>query len=203
MFRKTLLVLSALPLLFGVAFSETEELQPEKDAGIFEGAPVGQYGSMDFCWIGYDSGRCDTLIHFPLDDYIGVELYSATLEVYVFYSWGTIPSDNWMARVADDWVETIVCWQYSPGWDDGIVLDFGPPTLDDWLSIDVTTIVESWLDESFDNYGFYMSTYDETGGVWFRSREYSTSTLRPKLTFEYDFTPIQPVSVGKIKTLLK
>ena len=174
MFRKTLLVLSALPLLFGVAFSATEELQPEKDAGIFEGAPVGQYGSMDFCWIGYDSGRSDTLIHFPLDDYIGVELYSATLEVYVFYSW-----------------------------DDGIVLDFGPPTLDDWLSIDVTTIVESWLDESFDNYGFYMSTYDETGGVWFRSREYSTSTLRPKLTFEYDFTPIQPVSVGKIKTLFK
>lgn len=110
MFRKTLLVLSALTLLFGVAFSETEELQPEKDAGIFEGAPTGQYGSMDFCWIGYDSGRCDTLIHFPLDDYIGVELYNATLEVYVFHSWGTIPSDNWMARVADDWVETIVYW---------------------------------------------------------------------------------------------
>lgn len=207
MIRKTLLTPTLLLLLVGMAFPVTVTINPTMDAAIYESSPEEQMGSLNYCWTGIDDGNCDSLILFSLDDYTYDEFLEATLEVYVYTYWETIPSINWIAKVADDWDEDTVCWENNPGFDDTLIVFFTDIPLDEWCTIDVTPIVKVWLQAGDPNFGFYVSSYEDPSGedafwgVQFYSKEYPDLDRHPKLNLVFGFTTVQTSSIGQIKAL--
>lgn len=102
-------------------------------------------------------------------------------------------------RITEDWDELTLI--------DSIAHDDGHPygqfviTGNGWCTCDITHLVQEWLDATYANYGV---VFYGTGGPgsyqYFRSREYSTSGIRPYL--EIDYTPptaLERTTFGAIK----
>ena len=199
-----LLLISVLIALTVSANAVQVNLNPTQDAGIWAKYPGTNYGSSIDLWVGYDDGWADSLVEFDLSPYMGTIVESSYLELYVYYSWGTIPTDSWVDRVAGSWNESTVTWNNSPGYEGSLWFYIGTPTLGDWFRFEVTSIVETWIDSSFTNYGFYFA--DETSsyaGYYFYSKEYSDSNYHPKLELNYHDVSVQPTSLGNIKAIFK
>jgi hypothetical protein len=180
-------------------------LNPTKDAGIWQSAPDDNYGSLDHGWVGWDNGWADTLIQFNLAPYMGTIVESAYLELYVYDFWGTsVPTSSWVDRVAGSWDEGTVTWNNSPGSDGSIWFYIGTPTIGDWFTFEVTSIVETWIDSSFTNNGFYLGEDDSSNfGYYFYSKEGADSGLHPKLELNYHNVSVQPTSLGTLKAIYK
>lgn len=61
-------------------------------------------------------------------------------------------------------------------------------TVGDWVELDVTDMVQDWIDGAKDNYGavIYVSDGDASGGTWeFESSEATTTANRPELEINY------------------
>ena len=193
-----------LPLVvFSAGANATQViLNPIQDAGIFEDFPDNPYGSYAYAFVGYDNGWADTLMQFDLTPYLGIVVESAYLELYVYSGWGTIPTDSWVDRVAGSWNESTVTWNNSPGYDGNVWFYIGTPTFGDWFRFEVTGIVETWIDGSFHNYGFYFARDTSTfGGYYFSTKEFTDN--HPRLEFNYHDVSVQPTSLGSIKSLFK
>jgi hypothetical protein len=179
-------------------------LNPSKDAGIWELNPTTNYGGIDYAWIGYDSGWARTLMAFDLSAYTGTIVEGAFLELYVYNSWGTIPTDGWGFRVDSDWNEGTVTWDTRPGYEGTMWFWIGTPTVGDWVRFEVTNFVETWIDSSFTNYGFYLGSDDgDYGGYNFYTKEYSDPDYRPQLELNYHDVSVQPTSLGILKAIYK
>ncbi|UCE26788.1 MAG: DNRLRE domain-containing protein [Candidatus Coatesbacteria bacterium] len=196
------IVLAAVPAL---ATTHSITIQPDgaasKDAGIWENDPNENYGDWEDLWTGYDSGFLDSLIKFDgLDAYAGVTVVYAELNLYCFDEWGPLDNNNRVLRVDNVWNENTVTWNNAPGFESTMWEGFNAPTVGDWLSVDVTPMVQSWLDGTYPHHGFYIGSGQMTnGGRHFYSGESAEDTLRPYIYMEYGYTGVTPASVGAIK----
>jgi hypothetical protein len=172
-----------------------------KDAGIWEEAPDVNFGDDDTLWLGWANGWTDSLIKFnALDGYMGATPLYAELGLYVYDDWGPLGDDNRVARVDGAWDEDTVTWDNSPGWNDDMYVVFDAPPVGDWLGLDVTDIVDSWLNDGFPHHGFYLlANYTVDEGVYIWSGEHTDPDLRPYLHMEYSYTGVAPASLGEIK----
>ena len=89
----------------------------------------------------------------------GATLESATFVVYVVRA--TEQPINFH-RINAPWEEMTVTWNnFAGAYETDVVTTFTPLNVG-WHEIDLTGLVESWLDGSYDNYGFLMDQVEET-----------------------------------------
>lgn len=184
----------------GIALTGIETLEVEDDAFIDEGNADANYGDNSTLRVGRLSGYfIDTLIKFDdVESYEGVTLNSAILRMY-----SSTPSpgvdDNYINRITEDWDENLVTWNNKPGKNDAITVNFDSPLYESWVELDVTEIVETWLDGSFPHNGFYIgATTSMSSFILFVSKEGSES-YRPELILDYSSVGVEPSSFGRVK----
>lgn len=111
----------------------------------------------------------------------GATLTSATLSVYC-----ESPEEGTVSiyRITDPWTEMGVTWaNFGGAYDPTPVASFATTAVG-WYSVDVTSLVEDWMDGTYENYGFLFRQPDAYVSL-FWSSEYSNPALRPKLEICY------------------
>lgn len=200
MLRTIVTVTAVLALITGAATAYDVTLNPTEDAGVWEYYPDNNYGDLNYAWIGYNNGWCDSLVYFDLYDYMGVIVEDATLNLFLYDPWGTIPDTNYVYPVDGAWIESTVTWNTSPGYNLNHSFNF-PDPMAGWLDLDVTALVEDWVDGTYYNYGFYLRQLDATyGGFYFHTKE---GAPRPKLMINYQYSDVESTSFGRIKALFE
>jgi hypothetical protein len=177
--------------------------EESKDTFIVSYNPEDNWGDGTGMVFGHAAGDCwdMTLIQFTgLNDYIGADIFYAELTLWVEFIEGELANDNFVAPVGSYWEENTVTWNTRPG-RVSPEINFREPTVEDYLVIDVTEIVKKWCDSTLSNYGFYIYTGEEPylGFCSLCTGEHWTVAHRPKLLIEYQFTGIEPESLGEIK----
>jgi len=138
------------------------------------------------------------LVYFNLSSYMGVTVEDATLELYLYDPWGTIPDLNWVMPVDGAWDESTVTWNTDPGYNLNQTLFFPAPMMG-WLSLDVTAFVQDWVNGTYINYGFYLNQLAGTeGGYTFITKE---GSAKPKLTINYQYSNLESTTFGSIKAM--
>lgn len=107
----------------------------------------------------------------------GGTLQSATLSVYV-----ASPENArvYVHRITDPWAEMGVTWDNFGGAFDATVEGSFMADGVGWRSVDVTSLVQSWMDGTIDNYGFLLRQPDAYVSL-FNSSEWAVGAIRPKL----------------------
>ena len=108
---------------------------------------------------------------------VGSEIRSAVLSLQV-----SAPSDAIVGiyRVTAPWDENVVTWNsFAESYDPTMLASFTPATTG-LHSVDVTSIVQAWVDGTYENYGLKL---DQEGNVFtaYVSSERSVVEWRPKL----------------------
>lgn len=204
-------VVCLLCLLALVATAETVILQPGQqksyDAFCWELYPDNNYGYNPLLRVAtpdhQDQGQHALLQFIDLVYHEGRLVLSALLEVYTV----GVEGDGGEVEIgACDywWAEDAVTWNtfmsIHPHTERSV--DY-PGGGGDWLTVEVTDIVQEWLDGGLANYGFMI--FDEDADdryLSFNSSDFGTDdTVRPKLTLELSEEAVEPVSWGAIKAL--
>jgi hypothetical protein len=200
-----ILLITVLAVIPALGTTHNVTIQPDgagsKDAGIWEANPDTNYGDYEYFWVGYDGGYAFSLKKFNgLDAYAGATVTYAELNLYCYDEWGILGDGNRVLRIDGSWDEVTVTWNNRPPYESTMWEAFNAPTVDDWLSVDVTAMVQSWLDGSYPHYGFYIRCPQTAAGGWyFYSGESTEDILRPYIYMEYEYTGVAPASLGEIK----
>jgi hypothetical protein len=111
----------------------------------------------------------------------GATLVSATLSVYcVSPENGTVT----VHRITSPWAEMGVTWaNFAGAYDPAAEASF-PSNAVGWHSVDVTALVQAWMDDTYDNYGFLLRQPDAYVSL-FNSSEGVDVNLHPKLEICY------------------
>jgi len=199
-------VILAVSLALTGAFAAQVTLEPHtgdnNDSTICQNAPDWEYGDEWQLWVGHWLGHVDFLIQFrELDDYLDVDLVNATLWLYNERFSGGPPVQAVIYRVAQVWDEADVTWDSSPGFNDDIGETFNVTDDDVWYSVDVTDIVQSWIDGDMAHHGFYIrnSVQDEKVAYVMSGDYFLDYSLSPKLTLVYTGPEVEEASWGEIK----
>lgn len=165
-------------------FSPNLRLAASADAYIFQSDPEANRGANPFLMAGYDGdeatkeGALRTLIKFNVPAGITAHVVQATLRVY--YA-GYSDFENHARTVTaaaslGAWSELTVTWanQPPPGQESGSTTITAN---DEWgyREIDVTSLVQAWLDGTIPDYGLYLTGPEKSGSDYsfrmFQSRE--------------------------------
>lgn len=136
------------------------------------------------------------LIRFDLSAYEGSYIDSAVLKLYAVGPY-IYPGTVEISRIAEAWVETTVTWRTKPALDTAIVLTAQIPSQgDEWIEVDVTALVQSWIEGSFPNQGIYLIVpyQGKQVGFTFAARDYDESGKQPILHLDY-YQPAASVSL--------
>lgn len=206
---KYIIPVSVLLLAISGYGTNTVTLQPDgaasKDTVIWASYPDDNYGDAPSIWAGMYLGYGDALVKFNgLDAYIGVTLTYAELNLHTGLKYD-MGDEFWVCRIDGTWDEHTVTWNDNPGFEGTVYETFETPAGNTWLSVDVTAIVQTWLDGSFLHHGFYVGLHSGGFGYFFfKSGEYTSNPdLRPYLYLEYSYASIAPASLGEVKTIFR
>ena len=111
----------------------------------------------------------------------GAYVEAATFAVYV-PGWGQTVQ---LHRITAPWLETEVTWNnfggtYAPD----VAGSLTAPKGGEWRSVDVTALVQGWVDGSYPNYGVLLEQ-DQANAITFASSENTPVDRRPKLQITY------------------
>jgi len=117
-------------------------------------------------------------------------IVNADLKLYQYQTIGTESFVIGLHQVTESWEENMITWNnqpdYLPSPESTITVTIGALT---WLSWDITSLLQGWLDGSIANYGVVLKDTDEPLGDTFircYSSDYLTNpTLCPKLEITY------------------
>ncbi|MCD6162765.1 MAG: DNRLRE domain-containing protein [candidate division Zixibacteria bacterium] len=120
------------------------------------------------------------MMKFDLDDYMGREIESAILNLYRFFGCpsGGITSVDFY-HITVDWNEDTWPANVHIQHDNNIWAHHNF-SVNDWHQIDITDMVQQWLDGYMENYGFVMQAQSGSKFSKFYSRE-SSQSYRPHL----------------------
>lgn len=112
----------------------------------------------------------------------GAVLQSATLYIY-----SNLPSGQpiYVHRITTDWEELVVTWNsFGGNFDPSIIGSFTPITTG-WYSVDLTFLVQSWLNGTYPDYGILLRQ-DHAVITGYHSSEYlGNPSQRPKIVITY------------------
>jgi hypothetical protein len=119
-----------------------------------------------------------------------VVVVSADLKLFQFDTDGTEDFMIALHQVTESWEEGTITWNNRPEFllspESTIPVNAGATT---WLSWDITSLLQGWLDGSILNHGVLLKNIGEGSVntiVWCRSSDYTTDpTLCPKLEITY------------------
>ena len=161
------------------------DIEPSGDAYVSSDAPNMNFGNDSLLGIGtyQDILSC---VKFNL----GSIPYNSTIQQATLKLFCTSTSSNGMvsiARVTEPWSEDGVTWSNRPGWTTPLISST-PGGSNQWWEINVTEIVEEWINIGSINNGFYMEK-QENGLVLVNSSESANS---PELSISYTAPNVCP-----------
>jgi hypothetical protein len=107
--------------------------------------------------------------------------------------------------VTSDWNESTVTWNSwaSPGGDfdsGNSHFSFIPDQKDCMVTLDITTLVQAWVNGTFDNYGLMLYSLGSNGIITYSSKEDGTASRRPKLDITYSVPPTHTPTMTPLPT---
>lgn len=173
----------------------TNFLYPEKDAKICSGTPGINYGSLSNISGGYEDSTlqyCWDLLKFDLSQIpASANVINSMLALTAFQRNGTDQIINInVSRALGSWQENTVTWSNRPQ-ASGAITNFTVPTTN-WTqqSVNVTQMVQEWINGTYQNEGFLLwNPMDTTNGILWYSKE-SGSNYAPTLVLDYEVPPV-------------
>lgn len=211
-----LLFAVALILVSGFCADGLEvEFQPGpsdgKDTFVSSANPDNNYASHIHVYIGHSTDTEATFRGFieftGLDSYIteGYICEEAILAIEVLVVTPGTSDQYEIHRVEEDWSESSVTWNDQPAYG-GTPVTFGEP----WTgvyTIDVTTIVSEWFNDTADHHGFCIKHEDEaseeSGNFGCYSSNDSLQSNRPLLMVTLTGEAVEPSSLGRTKAAFR
>ena len=128
------------------------------------------------------------MIKFDLSQFTGQSIESATLNLNRFMGCpqGGTTSTNFYA-ITEDWDEVTWNSHIHAQYDSYVWASYGF-NVNGWHNIEITQLVQAWIDEDFENYGLLIKAQTGSKFSKFYSKEHSNSNLHPYL--EVDYTPV-------------
>jgi len=191
------IVLLAPPGVFG----NTVYIQPGPEIGQdtygCDYDPYETHGDLGWMVAGHDMYNYNAFLCFTqLDEYIGYEITSAHLSIEIIVDY---PSVWRFHRVLEPWDEDTLTWANQPDHSDSEYCS-GSASVDDfYMTVDVTWMVQNWVDEEWENFGWCIK-----GGWSLVIYTSESGCVCPMLYLTGPDLPpvgVQPTSLGKIKTL--
>jgi len=213
-----LLLVVILPILSCAAEATASEptaeiILPPKANGYADSMyPKQSYGNRQILYVGNSidraqnfSGPARIYIQFDLSAIPQhVRVVSAEMSLYQMYAPASSQTLD-VHVVTSAWNESTIGWMVQPSIDPTVLTTIeSPATSDLWLSWNVTTAVQAWLNGQSPNYGLTIRIHTEAYRVaneasGFFSRQYLKSEFRPKLqvlcTSQPPFNYMYPASV--------
>ncbi|OHA09909.1 MAG: hypothetical protein A3A44_01585 [Candidatus Sungbacteria bacterium RIFCSPLOWO2_01_FULL_60_25] len=173
------------------AFSATANASPIADAYVHQAGPDSRHGTETEFDIKSASGGLNKRafarfgFHFP----DGTSILSSSLRLFMKAS----PSASRtyaVARALSDWVEDGITWNNQPATSSPPTASASSGTTNNvWLSWDVTADVDSFVDKTFENFGWEVHDTAENSAIVreaaFIARENSDETKRPVLEITF------------------
>ena len=173
-------------------------LSPIADTTLLEGAPTVNTGSTIDMWVGYEhcgnvpNGIARSLIRFDTSIIpSNTVIASARLYVYLQNScdMGSRAHTVTSHRITGDWSEMGATWNNQPGFTD----QYGSVAISSqnwgWYSLDVTNLVQGWVNGGLPNYGVMIRANESSGNdsarLGFMTRNFSDASYRPYLNLTY------------------
>lgn len=204
-------IIAAALLAASSAFAAELVLQPGaegKDAMVSIMEPSVNYGNYRYLMVNF--GPATEVRGFAefegLLSLSGATVNTAYLDLWI----DTVNSTDYdfgVYRVTASWEESVVTRNNQPAHDatpyDKIKVSGavgGPYT---W---DVKTLVQEWAAGTYPHYGLMLKRVDmqyPTNWPYFCSSDNATASYHPRLTVDYTPPAVLPISVGKVKALLR
>jgi hypothetical protein len=164
-----------------------------KDCDVSSSTAVVNFGNYPNLFIGntIDPSIARAYLQFNLSAIpTGVDIVSADLKLYHNSSTGTTDLTIRIHKVTSSWQENTLTWinqpDYHPTPESSRLVNVD---ITDWLSWDITNLLQEWLDGSTPNYGLVLKDTDEALGntyiQCFSSDYIDETSLRPKLEIIY------------------
>lgn len=180
-----------------------------KDAYIDSRYNSNNYGShVDFAAMSWTNGGVPSdargLIDFDFSSIpVGASITSANLSLYSYNSpangsHSTISGSNEsvLLRITDSWEENTVTWNNQPSTttQNQVILPASTSSIQDYLNIDVTNLVDDMIVDPNNSYGFLfkLTNEDYYRSMIFASSDNGDTTLHPKLEVCYLTTASLP-----------
>jgi hypothetical protein len=192
--------IALLAVMTALASAETVTLEADMDT--YTLPTGGCFGASGELWhankpaVGHPDER--VMVHFDLSGYTESDLESATLHMKVFFQ---CPSGqgtfSHVLAVTEPWDESWSGTHAACGttvYQSYHFLGMG------WHELDVTALVEDWLDGSLANQGLVLKVIGIYPWTKFRSRE---TAFAPYLTIEIDEQALESTTWGGIKAGLQ
>jgi len=164
--------------------------QQGKDASVNTVAPSDNYGNYNYLSIGNYAGQISrSFLQFDLSSLpVDVVIVDAYLKLFP-----TNPGDCSISlyQVTEGWEENTITWNNQPEFlttpEDTLTI---PVIVFTWISWDITSLLQEWVDGSIDNYGIILKKDIELPMTNDLIQCYSSDsmfdpTLRPKLETTY------------------
>jgi hypothetical protein len=180
-----------------IIVNKTLILQPGpaegKDSMVVTQVPDTNYENNQYFSLGNLSVSIIVRAHLQFDVNIlptDAVIVNADLKLYQYQTIGTEGFVIGLHQVTESWEENMITWNnqpdYLPSPESTITVTVGALT---WLSWDITSLLQGWLDGSITNYGVVLKDTDEPLGDTFircYSSDYPANpTLCPKLVITY------------------
>lgn len=188
-----LLIQGVFLTFFCNAQLQTISLLPAADATIDSWAPSQNFGNNPYFVAQGSSdqihGDLRSLIRFDLTSIPGFsDVKKAVLRLYAFEH---RPNVNGLLKpLLSPWDEYTVTWTNQPVTSDKEwVLVQYPLTTDQNFELDITNLVQLWIDQKINNYGVIMEVRDESntaGGFSFHSSNSQYQSIIPVLYVDYE-----------------
>ena len=174
----------------------TVSLDPVADATLFYdpnnyGAQYTNYGTYSLFKAEKYYTTCRSVIKFDLSSIPSTAtIQSADLYLYNPGSPNAhvlSGSQSSLNRITQNWTETSAVWYYFQYTTTGSInVPAATSTYQDY-QVDISSMVQSWVNNTFTNNGLLLKLNNETSGgaLKFGSREYTNASKRPKLVITY------------------
>ena len=182
--KKLYFTLAVLFLGFTVTKAQTTTVYPTDDMTTQTGSP-GMMPPDEELWIAnWDAMQNyhQTLIKFDLSQYSGQTITNAGLKIYQhFHAPDGSPTPSKIFAITEDWDENT--WPFSTNVTHGTT-EYATPEFTatlGWYEIDITSLVNQWLNETITNYGLVIIANPGTKFAEFYSKDAADSTKHPCL----------------------
>jgi len=192
-FVKYLLSILCLLVCAVSGIAADAELPATSDTEVWEFNPTTNYGESETyaIWGGAPTMSPEkVLLYFQgVDELRAAGNLCDFAELRLYITQMVEPGDAGIYKAADAWDEGTATWNNRPGEDRGMEIIQGlPPGAGVWFNVDVTGIVQSWMNNGAPHHGFYVDISGDhpTGaGCQFASSENPDPDMRPRMFIEY------------------
>ncbi|UCE38245.1 MAG: tandem-95 repeat protein [Thermoplasmata archaeon] len=179
---------------------QTINIQPDETVGIDsyinENSQGSNYGGDDNLRVQKDANDRRALLWFDVSQISDSKVIDAHLELYFYSSEDASSLDVAVYRVENSWSESIVNWIQRDAVSNWVTSggDYDPLAVDtvaltnsyDWVSWNITSLVDGWVNGTYENNGVLLDGPTGTN-TWkeFYSSDYASLSFRPKLNITY------------------